>query len=171
MDAIVYTSNTGSTEEYAKLFAKKTGLPALSLEEAKKKLPSGSSIIYMGWLAAGSVKGYKKAEKLYGVRALCGVGMGETGSQIGDIRKQNSVSDATPVFTFQGNFHMEKLHGIYRFMMQCMKLTVGKTLVKKENKSASEKDMLDMLLNGGVRVKEENLSALYGWYMQIGANL
>ena len=41
---------------------------------------------------------------------------------------------------------------------------MGKSLVKKENKSADEKDMLDMLMNGGVRVKEENLSYLYGWY-------
>ena len=171
MDAIVYTSNTGSTQEYAELFSKKTGLPAFSLREAEKKLPSGSEIIYMGWLAAGSVKGFGKAAKLYVVRALCGVGMGKTGSQIQDIRKQNSVADTTPVFMLQGNFDMKKLHGVYRFMMQCMKLTVGKSLVKKENKSADEKDMLDMLMNGGVRVKEENLSDLYGWYAKDGANL
>ena len=63
MDAIVYTSNTGSTQEYADLFSKKTGLPAFSLREAEKKLPSGSEIIYMGWLAAGSVKGFGKAAK------------------------------------------------------------------------------------------------------------
>ena len=107
MDAIVYTSNTGSTQEYAKLFSKKTGLPAYSLKEAEKKLPSGSKIIYMGWLATGSVKGFGKAAKLYGVRALCGVGMGKTGSQIQDIRKQNSVADTTPVFMLQGNFDMK----------------------------------------------------------------
>ncbi len=37
MDAIVYTTNTGSTERYARLLAEETGLPVYSLEEAKKQ--------------------------------------------------------------------------------------------------------------------------------------
>ena len=37
MDVIIYTTNTGSTEQYAKLLAQKTGLPACSLVEAKKR--------------------------------------------------------------------------------------------------------------------------------------
>ena len=37
MDAIIYTTNTGSTEQYAKLLAQKTGLPTYSLAEAKKR--------------------------------------------------------------------------------------------------------------------------------------
>ena len=36
MNAIIYTTNTGSTESYAKLLAQKTGLPVYSLAEAKK---------------------------------------------------------------------------------------------------------------------------------------
>ena len=38
MDAIVYTSNTGFTEKYAKLLGGKLFLPVYSLEEAKGKL-------------------------------------------------------------------------------------------------------------------------------------
>ena len=37
MDAIIYTTNTGSTEQYAKLLVQKTGLPAYSIAEAKKR--------------------------------------------------------------------------------------------------------------------------------------
>lgn len=33
MKAIVYTSNTGTTAEYAKLIGEKTGLPVYSFEE------------------------------------------------------------------------------------------------------------------------------------------
>ena len=45
MKAIVYTTNTGSTEHYAKLLAQKTGLPVYSLTEAKKVIPNGTEII------------------------------------------------------------------------------------------------------------------------------
>lgn len=58
MDAIIYTTNTGSTERYAKLLSHETGLPAYSLTEAKKKVLAGAEIIYLGWMMAGSVKGY-----------------------------------------------------------------------------------------------------------------
>ena len=59
MDAIVYTSNTGFTEKYAKLLGGKLFLPVYSLEEAKGKLAAGAEIIYLGWLMAGTVKGYR----------------------------------------------------------------------------------------------------------------
>ena len=39
MDAIIYTTNTGSTERYAKLLAQETGLPAYSLADAKDAFP------------------------------------------------------------------------------------------------------------------------------------
>ena len=45
MDAIIYTTNTGSTEQYAKLLAQKTGLPTYSLAEAKKRNFVGAEAI------------------------------------------------------------------------------------------------------------------------------
>ena len=50
IQAIVYTSNTGSTERYAKLLGHETDLPVCSLDEAKKALKSGTEIIYLGWI-------------------------------------------------------------------------------------------------------------------------
>ena len=61
MNAIIYTTNTGSTEHYAKLLAQKTGLPVYSLAEAKKRVFAGAEVIYLGWIMAGSVKGYAEA--------------------------------------------------------------------------------------------------------------
>ena len=75
MNAIIYTTNTGSTESYAKLLAQKTGLPVYSLAEAKKRVFAGAEVIYLGWIMAGSVKGYAEAAKRYRVRAVCGVGI------------------------------------------------------------------------------------------------
>ena len=70
--AIVYTSNTGYTGEYAKLLGEETRLPVYSLSDARKSLETGSEIIYLGWLMAGTVKGYPKAAKLFRVSAVCG---------------------------------------------------------------------------------------------------
>ena len=56
MNAIVYTSNTGSTERYASFLAEQTGLPACSLQDAEKAVPAGVGIIYPGWIMAGAVK-------------------------------------------------------------------------------------------------------------------
>ena len=52
MKAIIYTSNTGSTAEYAQLLGKELNLPVHSLQKAKNKVPAGSEIIYLGWIMA-----------------------------------------------------------------------------------------------------------------------
>ena len=109
MNAIIYTTNTGSTERYAKLLAHKTGLPTYSPVEAKKAVPAGAEVIYFGWIMAGSVKGYATAVKRYKVRAVCGIGLGQTGTQTDSIRKKTSVPTNIPVFTLQGNFDVKKL--------------------------------------------------------------
>ena len=106
MNAIIYTTNTGSTEHYAKLLAQKTGLPVYSLAEAKKRVFAGAEVIYLGWIMAGSVKGYAEAVKLYRIRAVCAVGIGQTGTQTESVRKKSAVPAAIPLFTLQGNFNV-----------------------------------------------------------------
>ena len=164
MNAIIYTTNTGSTEHYAKLLAQETGLPAYSLIEAKKVIPSGTEIIYLGWITAGSVKGFANAAKLYRIRAVCAVGIGQTGTQTESVRKKAAVPAAIPLFTLQGNFNVKKLHGVYRLMMEIMVKAAGKSLAAKKDRTPAEDDMLDMMLHGGERVKAENLSAVLNWY-------
>ena len=164
MNAIIYTTNTGSTERYAKLLAQKTGLPVYSLAEAKKRVFAGAEVIYLGWIMAGSVKGYAEAAKRYRVRAVCGVGMGQTGTQTDIVRKKSAVPANIPLFTLQGNFDVKKLHGIYRPMMEIMVKTAGKGLAEKKDRTPDEADMLDMMLHGGERVKAENLSAVLDWF-------
>ena len=164
MNAIIYTTNTGSTEHYAKLLAQKTGLPAYSLTEAKNVIPSGTEIIYLGWITAGSVKGFANAAKLYRIRAVCAVGIGLTGTQTESVRKKAAVPAAIPLFTLQGNFNVKKLHGMYRLMMEIMVKAAGKSLAAKKDRTPAEDDMLDMMLHGGERVKAENLSAVLDWY-------
>ena len=164
MNAMICTTNTGSTDHYAKLLAQKTGLPVYSLAEAKKRVFAGAEVIYLGWIMAGSVKGYAEAAKRYRVRAVCGVGMGQTGTQTDSTRKMSAVPADIPLFTLQGNFDVKKLHGVYRLMMKIMVKTAGKGLAEKKDRTPEEDDMLDMMLHGGERVKAENLSAVLDWF-------
>lgn len=103
MKAIIYTTNTGSTAQYAKMLAEQTGVPAFSMEEAKSKVEAGSEIIYLGWIMAAQVKGYKVAAKKYKIKAVCAVGMERTGTRTEQIREKTSVPVAIPLFTLQGN--------------------------------------------------------------------
>ena len=112
-NAIVYTSNTGYTRQYAILLGERNGLPVYSLDEAWKELAPASPIIYLGWLMAGKVQGYAKAAKRFQVEAVCGVGMGATGSQLQDLRKSNALPASMPVFTLQGGFDLTRLRGVY----------------------------------------------------------
>ncbi len=163
-NAIVYTSNTGYTAQYAGLLGKRTGLPVYSLTEAGAKLPAGNCVIYLGWLMAGKVQGYAKAAKHYRIAAVCGVGMGATGSQLADVRKANSLGDELPLFTLQGGFDMSRLKGIYKLMMQVMAKTVGKSLAAKQDRTAEEDQMLTLLTQGGSCVSEENLRPVLDWF-------
>ena len=164
MEAIIYTTNTGSAEQYAKMLTEQTGLPAFSMEEAKSKVEAGSEIIYLGWIMAAQVKGYKTAAKKYKIRAVCAVGMEKTGTRTEQIRKKTFVPAEVPLFTLQGNFNVKKLHGFYRLMMSMMVKMVTKQLVAKTDRTQRENEMLEIMLQGGENVRKENLAEVLDWY-------
>ncbi len=162
--AIIYTSNSGYTAQYAQLLAEKTGLTAFSSKEAKKKVPAGTKVIYLGWIMASNIKGYKDMVRQYDICAVCGVGMGASGSQIKEVRKATKLPETVELFTLQGGFDINKLHGIYKLMMKIMIKTEAKALSQKQDRSKEEEDMLHMMLYGGNHVSEENLQGVLNWY-------
>ena len=162
--AILYTSHTGSTARYAELLGQKTGLPVFPLSRAPAR---GTAVLYLGWLMAGKVQGYRKAAKKYRICALCGVGMGPTGSQLDDVKKANQLPPDLPLFTLQGGFDRSKLRGVYRLMMSMVAGTMGKTLAEKPDRTPEEAEMLELLTHGGNRVSEEHLHQILAWYETI----
>ena len=164
MRAIVYTSNTGSTEKYAKMLSHQIVVPAYSVKEAEKMIKPGAEIIYLGWIMAGKIKGYAQAARKYRIQVVCGVGMGQTGTQLTEVRTKNRIPQRIPLFTMQGTFDIKKLHGVYKMMMNVMVKTAGKALADKTDRTPEDDDMLDMMLNGSERVKAENLRYIIDWY-------
>lgn len=140
MKAIVYESHAGHTRAYAKLIGEKTGLPVYSVQEAKGKLDKGTEVLFLGWLMAGIVKGFKKAKKQYQVKAVCAVGMGNhTQAAAEKTARQNGMGNL-PVFLIRGGLDMEKLSPIYRMMMNKL-LSV---LEKKKEKTAEIQGLIDV---------------------------
>ena len=160
MKAIVYTSNTGHTAEYSKMLGAKIGLPVYALNEAAKKLQKGTEIIYFGWLFANNIKGYKKATKKYKVSAICAVGLCDTGTAVAEVRKANSISEETPLFTMQGGMDKTKLRGINKFMINM--LTKG--LSSRKKRTENDERMLELLTHDKNYVSEENIAAFMKWF-------
>ena len=160
MKVIVYTSNTGHTAEYSKMLGAKIGLPVYALNEAAKKLQKGTEIIYLGWLFANNIKGYKKATKKYKVSAICAVGLCDTGTAVAEVRKANSISEETPLFTMQGGMDKTKLRGINKFMINM--LTKG--LSSRKKRTENDERMLELLTHDKNYVSEENITAFMKWF-------
>ena len=160
MKAIVYTSNTGHTAAYSKILGAKIGLPVYALNEAAKKLQKGTEIIYLGWLFANNIKGYKKATKKYKISAICAVGLCDTGTAVAEVRKANSISEETPLFTMQGGMDKTKLRGINKFMINM--LTKG--LSSRKERTENDERMLELLTHDKNYVSEENIIAFVKWF-------
>ena len=168
MDAILFTTNTGSTERYANLLSQATELPAYSLARARREVLPDAEVNYLGWIRAGKVIGYAAAARRYMLRAVCAVGMGQTGAQAESVRNKTRIPADVPLFTLQGGFDVRKLHGFYRLAMEMMVRTAGKGLAQKEDRSPVEDDMLDLMVSGGDRVSMKNLRTVLDWCQNQG---
>ncbi len=163
IQAIVYTSETGSTAQYAHMLAERTGLPVHTLGEARRTLAPNAEIVYLGWVMASGVKGYADAAKRFHVRMICAVGMAATGTQTDEVRKATAIPADTALFTLQGGFHLEKLRGLNRLMMRMMRKALIRKLAEKPNRTPADEDMIALLEHGGSRVSEANLAQPLAW--------
>ena len=160
--AIVYTSNTGHTRQYALLLSEQIGLPAYSLEEAGSQLSGGSPVIYLGWLHASHVKGYVKAVRRFDLRAVCAVGLCDTGTLTDQVRKATSIPEGIPLFTLQGGIDRSRLKGIDKLMISM--LTKG--LASQKQRSVQDDRMLELLSRDENYVSTESLADVLQWYRE-----
>ncbi|MBP3524416.1 MAG: hypothetical protein J6M56_12710 [Clostridia bacterium] len=162
IQAIVYTSNTGSTGQYARLLGQETGLPVCSLTEAKKALNEGTQIIYLGWVMAGGIQGYADAARLYRIPMVCAVGMEPAGKEQ-ELREKNGIPQDAAMYVLQGGYSPDRLRGIQKLMMRMITGSMAKKLAAKADRTPEEDDLLELMQHGGSRVSPEKLAAPIRW--------
>ncbi|NLC72643.1 MAG: hypothetical protein GX684_02580 [Ruminococcaceae bacterium] len=161
---IVYKSNSGYTKEYAKLLSDALDVPAYSIDYLPE-VHKGKDILFLGWVFAGSVVGYKKAAKLCNVRCVCAVGMGPPMSElVPGFRAKMSIPAGVEVFYLQGGFDINKLKGPMKLIMKIKVKEIAGRFAGKTDLSPEEQATLNMTSVGDSCVSLENLAPVIDWY-------
>lgn len=136
LTAIIYTSETGSCERYARELSRQLHLPCAPLHDCHVR-PDGK-IIYVGWLMAGRVVGYADAAEAFDVAAVVGVGMSPvTEALTAAGREKNAVPEGVPYFALQGGLHLNRLS----FPMRTVMKLVDRKIVRELNALAAKKPL------------------------------
>lgn len=69
-------------------------------------------MIHLGWIHASHVKGYAKAAGRFDLRAVCEVGLCDTGKLTAELRKATYIPEDIPLFTLQGGIDRSRLKGM-----------------------------------------------------------
>ena len=171
IEAIVYTSNTGNTGQYAQMLAARTSLPVYSAKDAETALSQGASVIYMGWIRASVIVGYREAAARYAIVCVLAVGMGETGGQLVELRRKNGLAESLPLFTMQGGLFPSKLRGMNAFMINFSRRKAIKVLKAERKRTEAQNAMLIMLSKGASFVQEKHLQKPLFWLQSQGVEL
>ena len=143
---IVYKSNTGYTEQYAKLLGKALEMPSYELSNVPE-CHKGAEVIYLGWLFVGTIVGYKKCARKYKVRCVAGVGMSPPTPELAEgLRATMKIPSAVPVFYLQGGFDITKLKGPMKLIMKvkCREIA-GRLTAKPELNAAEQAETIRLL--------------------------
>ena len=150
---IIYSTNAGSTERYAKMLSEKLSCPAVKINKAGD-IDKDEEVIFMSWLMSGTLQDYPKAKEMFSnIKAGCAVGLFTTEDKLAEIKEKNSIEEE--LFFLHGAFDLKNLTGMYKMMMgMAMKMIKAKL---KESDDPKANKMADMFEQGIDLVKAEDL--------------
>lgn len=147
ISAIVYHSQTGSCERYAKMLSAALHLPLFS----DKSFPgrSDGEVIFVTWALAGKAAGLKKLREKCRLAALVQVGMSPVYPGAADkVRAANGLGSDVKVFVRQGAFHMSRLPLPFRLIMKLKCKEIAGKLAKKDRLNEAEQALYKMAVSG-----------------------
>ncbi len=155
--AIVYLTNTGSTQRYSELLSDAVGLPAFSFKEAAGRLKLNERVFYMGWVMNGRIRGYDRAALRFSIAGACGVGMNKrTDDTERQIKEKTGIRNPRiKVFYARGSFDMDKLSVVHR-------LLIGIAL-RALKEGDGEEDVIGLIENGGSFIEPKEIKAAADW--------
>lgn len=151
---IIYSTNAGSTERYAKMLSEKLSCPMVKTAKAGE-IDENEDIIFMSWVMAGTLQDYASVSaKFKNIKAVCAVGMFSDDSKLPEVKEKNGIE--SELFLLPGAFNINKLTGMYKMMMgMAMKMIKGKL---KDSDDPKAREMAEKFEEGFDFVSEENLS-------------
>lgn len=148
--AVVYKSNSGSCERYARRIGDALSLPVYEADHCP--LPKNREVIFVSWLVAGKLHGIYRAKRTFLIRAIFAVGMsGPFPKEDEVIRSKCGIAPIVPVLCLQGRYDASKLPFPYNFMMKVKTPQIIERYekIKKERSlSPEEQASYDMARNG-----------------------
>lgn len=163
---ILYSSETGHTRQYAQMLGQELGLPIQELKAAPKDQEDRDAI-YLGWLLAGAVVGYKKAARRFNVKAVVGVGMTpESPEQTAAVAEKLGAPEEVPVFYLQGGYNFKKLPAMYKLPMRIKSREILASFEDKSEVEKQESAVYRMLTRGDSVVSRERLAPVIAWYRE-----
>ena len=150
--AIIYQSKTGHTKEYAETLSKELKIPCYSVSDAKEKLQQQEEIIYLSWVRATTLVGYKKINKKYQIICLGAVGAyPKSNEYLKQLKEYNHITQE--LFYFRGGINYEKLNKFYQKLLKL----VGKAITMENPR---DKEMSLLFEKGGNFVNPKQLKSL-----------
>ena len=150
---IIYGSNYGTTEQYAKELSKRTNIEAISFENVQE-INKYDKIIYIGGLYAGGVLGMSKTlRKLTNIQnktiIIATVGLADPTDEknINNIRNNIKVQiskeiyDKAKIFHLRGGIDYSKLKFFHKTMMKMLYNAVKN--IPQEKLSSENKAMIE----------------------------
>ena len=160
---IVYASNTGYTKQYAELLAEELGLSAFPVDS----IPGfyrGTDSIFLGWLMAERIMGYKKAAARTNVRCVVGVGMSPEDDEIADRLRQNGgYAPSVPVFYLQGGYDHNKLKGPFKMIMSLKEKEILSRFDGLSDEEKNANSVYRMVTQGYSVVSRDKLAGIVAW--------
>ena len=150
--AIIYQSKTGHTKEYAENLSKELNIPCYSVSDAKEKINKKDEIIYLSWVRATTLVGYKKMNKKYKI-----LGIGAVGAYPKSLEYTKQLKDYNHInqelFYLRGGINYEKLSKFYGKLLKI----VGKAIAMENPR---DKAMIQLFAVGGNFVNKKQLKPM-----------
>lgn len=164
--AVIYTSKTGHSEEYARMIGKKLSLPVYERKYAHNYVAKDSDVIYVAWVMAGLIKDYGKLKLEFNPIAVVAVGMDDSKGVELKMRVENELPVNVPLYVVLGGFNKAKLKGFHRWAYNRKVNSLIRELEEEQSLTPTKQQQLNVLKNGGSYVKEENLKEFYRDYLK-----
>ncbi len=148
--------------EYAKMLSEKLKIPCYSVKNASKYFKKKDAIIYLGWIRATTVVGYKKISRKYQIISVGAVGAyPKSNEYVEQLMKYNHIKQQ--LFYLRGGIDYEKLNKFYQKLLKL----VGKAIIMENPK---DKEMSRLFQQGGNFVNLKQLSPMISYIKEKDMN-